>query len=65
MLNSYRIDCCITVANFSISESVAPSEASPISCENCANKGSANMGAWPRSSWITSLKLERKFQRKG
>ena len=35
----------LTVANFSTSESDAPNEASPISWENCANKGSANIGA--------------------
>ena len=40
-----------TVANFSISSSDAPSDASPISCENCAKIGSTNIGAWPSSSW--------------
>ena len=44
------------MANFSISLSVAPRDARPISCENCANKGSANNGTWPNSSWTTSLK---------
>ena len=45
-----------------MSSSFAPREARPISCENCANSGSANMGVWPRSSWITSLRREKQCQ---
>ena len=45
----------LTVANFSISSSVAPREARPSSCENSAKNGSASRGACPRSSWMQSL----------
>ena len=46
----------ITVASFVISSSFAPNEASPISWENWANRGSANIGTWPSNSWMQSLK---------
>lgn len=45
----------LTVDNFSISSSEAPSDASPISCENWANALSANSGMCPSSSWMQSL----------
>ena len=35
-----------TLASFSISSSLAPKEANPISCENNANAGSANNGTY-------------------
>ena len=38
-----------------MSSSDAPSDARPISCENCANAGSASSGTWPSSSWTQSL----------
>ena len=44
----------LTVASFSIYSSGAPSDANPISCENCANAGSASSGACPSNSWHTS-----------
>ena len=44
-----------TVASFSISWSLAPREARPISWENWAKLGSAKIGAWPINSWRTSL----------
>lgn len=46
----------LTVANFWTSSSDAPNEASPISCENCANLGSASRGTCPKSSWHVSLR---------
>ena len=47
---NYSLNYILTVASFSISASVAPNDASPISCENWANRGSANIGACPISS---------------
>lgn len=44
----------LTVANFSMSSSLAPNEFSPSSCENCANMGLAKSGMWPNSSWQQS-----------
>lgn len=38
-----------------MSTSVAPREARPISWEKEAKSGSANMGAWPSSSWHISV----------
>ena len=46
-----------TVANFLMYSSGAPKLASPISCENWANAGSANRGTCPNSSWQTSLEM--------
>lgn len=46
----------LTVASCSMQLSGAPRLAKPISCENCANAGSANIGAWPSSSCTTSLR---------
>lgn len=43
------------MANFWTSSSDAPNEASPISCENWANLGSASRGTCPKSSWHVSL----------
>lgn len=45
----------LTVANFSMSSSEAPSEARPISWENWAKVLSANIGTWPSSSCTQSL----------
>ncbi len=47
----------LTVANFSISSSETPREASPISCENCANSGSASIGTCPSNSCTQSLQI--------
>lgn len=38
-----------------MSSSDAPIAAKPISCENCANVGSANKGICPNNSWQQSL----------
>lgn len=53
----------LTVDSFSISSSDAPSEANPISCENCAKLGSASSGMWPSSSWMQSLKGQKKMEK--
>eukprot|EP00341_Mesodinium_pulex_P011110 CAMPEP_0116940206 /NCGR_PEP_ID=MMETSP0467-20121206/33225_1 /TAXON_ID=283647 /ORGANISM="Mesodinium pulex, Strain SPMC105" /LENGTH=41 /DNA_ID= /DNA_START= /DNA_END= /DNA_ORIENTATION= len=37
-----------------MSSSLAPKEASPISWLKSAKSGSANIGAWPKSSWQMS-----------
>lgn len=44
-----------TVANLFTSSSLAPNEAKPNSCENCAKLGFANKGIWPNNSWQQSL----------
>ena len=49
-----------TVENFSMSSSDAPSEASPMSCENCAKLLSANIGTCPSNSWTQSLRVKKK-----
>lgn len=46
----------LTVASLLMSSSVAPNEASPISCENCAKLWFASSGMWPSNSWQQSLK---------
>ena len=48
----------LTVASFSTQSSGAPNEASPISCENCANVGSAKSGTWPKSWKHTNASFE-------
>lgn len=58
MMNVYQSEqkeVILTVDSFSISSSDAPSEASPISCENWAKFGSAKSGIWPNNSWMQSL----------
>ena len=50
----FWIEETLTVANFSIYSSGAPKEANPITWANWANAGSANNGAWPRTSWQIS-----------
>ena len=52
-----------TVANLTIQSSGAPRDAKPISWENWAKSGSANNGAWPISSWQTSLQQNVKGTR--
>ena len=46
-----------------MNSSGAPRLASPISCENWANCGSANRGTCPSSSWQTSLKQREKREK--
>ena len=41
-----------------------PRDARPISCENWANVGSANIGQWPISSWRTSLYSNMQLSKK-
>jgi hypothetical protein len=40
-----------------MSSSEDPIAAKPISCENCANVGSASKGTCPSNSWQQSLKI--------
>lgn len=55
LFNGNKFCVLLTVDNFSISSSDAPSDAKPISCENWAKLGSANNGIWPNNSWMQSL----------
>ena len=48
-----------TVASFATSSSDAPSDASPISCENSAKFGSRKSGMCPSTSWQQSLLVDR------